>query len=247
MSALPGQQTLVACWRALTQVSPGARIGVADGLVTAVFPSWLPLNNAILTAPASREAADAAAADAARVFADAGVPTWALWLPSPIADLQSPGATSSVTGMVADTRTLVMTLALGGGWASHPGVSQTSIAAATLATDERVVDLPDVDGVAGLDAWVLVHEGAAVAGAWSYLHGTDIGVYTVGTVPQLRRRGLAGALMQHVLADAHRRGARTASLQSTPEGEPLYRSLGFTAVGRYEEWVPAAVGAAASG
>ncbi len=247
MSALPGEETLVATWRALTRVSPGARVRVDDDLVTAVFPSWLPLNNAILLAPPSPDATATAAAEVADVFADAGVPAWALWLPSPIADLQTPPVTADVTGMVADTRTLVMTLALGEGWASHGAVRKTSIAAATLATDEPVVDLPGIDGVAGLDAWVLVHEDAAVAGAWSYLHGTDLGLYTVGTVPGFRRRGLAGALVRHVLADAHRRGARTASLQSTPEGESLYRSLGFTAVGRYEEWVPVAVGAAASG
>jgi hypothetical protein len=40
-----------------------------------------------------------------------------------------------------------------------------------------------------------------------------------------------------VLADAWHKGARTASLQSTRMGQPLYESLGFTAVGRYEEWI----------
>jgi GNAT superfamily N-acetyltransferase len=119
-------------------------------------------------------------------------------------------------------------------------VVRTSIEVASLATDEPVLALEEPDGVPGLDGWVFVHEGAAVAGAWSYLHGTDCGLYAIGTVPRMRRRGLAAALIQHVLADAHRRGARTASLQSTPMGEPLYRSLGFAPVGRYEEWVPAA-------
>ena len=100
--------------------------------------------------------------------------------------------------------------------------------------------MPNSDGVPGLDGWVCLYDGAAVAGAWSYLHGTDCGLYAVGTVPHLRRRGLAAVLLEHVLADAYRRGARTASLQSTPMGVPLYRAFGFTAVGRYEEWVPVA-------
>src|SRR4051794_12389884 len=169
MSGLPGEQTLVASWRALTGVSPGAHIGVDDDLVTAVFPSWLPLNNAIILAPSSREAADTAVERVAGVFADAGVPKWALWLPSPIADLQSPGATAELTGMVADSRTLVMTRALGGGWRSDPAVRKTSIAAATLAPDEPVRDLPAVDGGAGLDAWGLGHEGAARAGGGGHL------------------------------------------------------------------------------
>jgi GNAT superfamily N-acetyltransferase len=78
----------------------------------------------------------------------------------------------------------------------------------------------------------------AVAGAWTYRHGRDVGVYAVGTVPGWRRRGLARRLMLHVLADADRRGARTASLQSTRMGEPLYSLLQFQPVGRYDEWVP---------
>ena len=60
--------------------------------------------------------------------------------------------------------------------------------------------------------------------------GTDCGLYAVGTVPGMRRRGLATALVEHVLADAYRRGARTASPQSTEMDEPLYRSMGFTPV-----------------
>jgi predicted acetyltransferase len=88
-----------------------------------------------------------------------------------------------------------------------------------------------------LQGWVIVRDGYAVAGAWSLIEGTDCGIYTVATIPQWRRRGLARALMRSVLGDAYRHGARTATLQSTPMGEPLYTSLGFEPVGRYEEWV----------
>ena len=56
-------------------------------------------------------------------------------------------------------------------------------------------------------------------------------------VAGLATQGVGRTLMEHVLADARRRGARTASLQSTRMGQPLYESLGFTPVGRYEEWV----------
>ncbi len=84
---------------------------------------------------------------------------------------------------------------------------------------------------------MLVHDGVAVAGAWSVIHEQDCGIYAVGTQPEWRRRGFARSLMEHVLADARARGARTATLQSTPLGEPLYASLGFRAAGRYEEWV----------
>jgi ribosomal protein S18 acetylase RimI-like enzyme len=49
---------------------------------------------------------------------------------------------------------------------------------------------------------------------------------------------LARTLIEHMLADAASRGARTATLQSTRTGQRLYESLGFAAVGRYEEWIP---------
>jgi len=56
-------------------------------------------------------------------------------------------------------------------------------------------------------------------------------------VPEKRRRGLARRLVEHVLADASRRGARTATLQSTRMAQNLYRSLGFEPARRYEEWL----------
>jgi GNAT superfamily N-acetyltransferase len=88
--------------------------------------------------------------------------------------------------------------------------------------------------------WAMVQDDLAVACAYSFLHEGDCGIYAVGTLRRWRRQGFARRLMEHVLADAQRRGARTASLQSTRMGEPLYASLRFDAVGRYEEWVPAA-------
>jgi ribosomal protein S18 acetylase RimI-like enzyme len=44
-------------------------------------------------------------------------------------------------------------------------------------------------------------------------------------------------LVEHALADARHRGARTGSPQSTWMGQKLYESLGFQTVGRYEEWI----------
>jgi ribosomal protein S18 acetylase RimI-like enzyme len=83
----------------------------------------------------------------------------------------------------------------------------------------------------------MVHDDVAVSCAWSFLHERDCGIYTVGALPAWRRRGLARSLVEHVLADAAHRGARTATLQSTRMGKPLYESLGFEPAGRYEEWI----------
>jgi GNAT superfamily N-acetyltransferase len=77
--------------------------------------------------------------------------------------------------------------------------------------------------------------GFALASAWTFRHRTDCGIYAVGTVTAWRRRGLATALLQHVLSVARAGGAKTATLQSTPNAQHLYESLGFVPAGRYEK------------
>jgi GNAT superfamily N-acetyltransferase len=235
---LTGEATLIASWGALARLSAGARLERRTATLAAVFPNWLPLNNAILLDPPGSAAA--AAADLRELFDDAGVDSWALWLPSSGTGFAAPDTVREVEGMQRDTTSLVMKLEIARWLPRDPRVVRTSVAAAAVASDEPVPsrELPGPSAEGDMDGWVLVQDNAAVAGAWSHLHGTDCGVYAVGTVPAWRRRGLARALMQHVLADAANRGARTATLQSTPMGERLYRRLGFAPVGRYEEWVP---------
>lgn len=240
----PGEATLVGSWHALAATSRDAVVRDLHGSAVAIFPAWMPLNNAILLDPPTARTAAAAAAALDCEYRAAGVAQWALWLPSARGSFQGTDVVSAITGMTRDTTTVVMTAAVESGLARSPAVLKTSIASATRASDEPtpVADLDEPEGVPGLDGWVLLDGDRAVAGAWSFLGGTDCGIYSVGTAPAWRRRGLARTLLQHILADAHRRGARTASLQSTVMGEPLYAGLGFNAVGRYEEWIVTADG-----
>jgi GNAT superfamily N-acetyltransferase len=238
-TSLPGQVTLVECWRALAELSPGARVVHAPGTVAAVFPSWAPLNNAIVLDEGER-AAHVAATEVASLYDGAGVADWALWVPSRVADLDGPDAVPAVGSLARDTTTLVMHTALSGTLRPHDDVVQTSIASLEKVSDDtplRARDLGTPDGQPGLSAWVMVQDGLAVTTTWSFIRGTDCGIYAVETLSRWRRRGLARALVQHVLHDAREQGARTASLQSTAMGQPLYEVLGFEASGRYEEWV----------
>jgi hypothetical protein len=41
-AVLPGPDTIVECWRALTRLSAGARVHGDSATVAAVFPSWTP-------------------------------------------------------------------------------------------------------------------------------------------------------------------------------------------------------------
>lgn len=237
MTVLPGQETLLASWAALAQQSSGARLVDTPAATAAVFPAWQPLNNAILLAPVNRDHAAAAAVDLVEIYRDAGVATWALWLPSGSTRFDGPDV-AAVPGLVRCATTLVMTGLLRDDLQMHPAVRQTTAEAAARAGDAPIplTSLPEPDRAQGVDGWVLVEDEHAVAGAWSHVHGTDVGIFAVGVVPERRRRGLGRALTQHVLGAARASGVRTASLQSTPEGEALYAGLGFTAVGRYEEW-----------
>jgi hypothetical protein len=78
---LPGQETLIASWRALALLSPAARLIRSTTAVAAVFPSWAPLNNVILlTAPDGGPAA--AAEQSTILYAQVDVDAWAFWVPS---------------------------------------------------------------------------------------------------------------------------------------------------------------------
>jgi GNAT superfamily N-acetyltransferase len=236
-TVLPGQRTLLACWEALTWLSPGARIVETPGALAAVFPSWEPLNNAILR-PGHDEQSETA--DLRALYEEVSVPVWALWRTSDTRDLDTPDASGPLGELKRDTTTLVMHTTLAPGLRKHASVVPASIDTVARFDDDvtmTAADLGEPEGVPGLAGWALLHDGLIVAMAWTYLHDGDCGVYGVSTLPQWRRRGFAKVLMEHMLADAQAQGATTASLQSTRMGQPLYESLGFTAAGRYEEWI----------
>jgi ribosomal protein S18 acetylase RimI-like enzyme len=237
--SLPGQQTLIASWTALAGISPGARLSHSAAATAALFPSWAPLNNAILKLTVNDRHAMTAVSELKSTYAGAGVGGWALWVPSTKIDLDAPDDVYRLAGFRRDTTTLVMQADLRAGLQRHDGVVSTSIPVATRAGDESVpvADLGEPETEPGLSGWVLVHGDVAVAGAWSFLREEDCGIYAVGTAPGWRRRGVARNLVEHVLADAHCGGARTATLQSTRMAQHLYRSLGFEPAGRYEEWL----------
>lgn len=232
---LPGQDTLLACWQALARISPGRLVSV-PGAIAAVFPESAYLNNAILDG----DDADAIVARLAALYTDAGVTSWAAWVPSPAAQFGGTEERAQIARLTRDITTLVMHTDLPHRLPRHPDVIRASIADVEHVDDDASIPVDQLgapDPVPGLDAWVLVQDGIAVTGAYTYRHGGDCGVYAVGTRPEWRRRGLARALVHHALAAARDHGAYTASLQSTPAGQPLYESLGFRAAGRYEEWV----------
>lgn len=238
MSTFPGEETLVGSWHALAHVFPGASVRQRRWSVTALFPSRPTLNNAILQGPATAVAAAEAAADLTRVYEGAAVEGWALWLRSSMVTLAPSGPRHSLRGMVRRGNVAVMTRTLTPGVASHPALVSTSVPAAMSPGGCLPNVLPGPDGVPGLDGWVLLQRDVPVVAGWTFLHGTECGLYGVSTLPRRERRGVTTQFVRHVLARMQRRGARTASLQSTPAQAAFYGSLGFRARARYEQWTP---------
>src|SRR4051812_21965822 len=93
---LRGEETLFGAWHELAARSCGAHLVHTRNTVAAVFPSWTPLNNAILLDAPTMESASAAAADLAHVYAGVGVNSWAMWVPSPMLDLHGVDALARV-------------------------------------------------------------------------------------------------------------------------------------------------------
>jgi ribosomal protein S18 acetylase RimI-like enzyme len=117
----------------------------------------------------------------------------------------------------------------------------TGVEAPSLAVlgeiNERAYDEPAVFGslVRKLrDDRVRTHglreDGAFVCVALTLMLGDDLAIHYVATEAAYRRRGMASRLLRAVVADARREGLRTATLQASPDGLPVYRRLGFRRV-----------------
>jgi GNAT superfamily N-acetyltransferase len=62
------------------------------------------------------------------------------------------------------------------------------------------------------------------------------GIYDMGVAEHERRRGIGGALTAAALDLGREAGCSIATLNATPEGELLYRRLGFRSVGLAQTW-----------
>jgi ribosomal protein S18 acetylase RimI-like enzyme len=82
-----------------------------------------------------------------------------------------------------------------------------------------------------------------VASASSFFGTGEAGIYLVGTLPEARRRGFARELTREAIRDAVARGYDLIVLQSTPEGYPLYKRMGFIASHTIDvlRWEPSAL------
>lgn len=92
-----------------------------------------------------------------------------------------------------------------------------------------------IDGITGFLGSI---DGEPVSTSAAYLAHGLVGVYNVATVPSHRGKGAAVALTWAAAAAGLDSGLRTAILQASGDGEPVYQRMGFATPARYRQFVP---------
>lgn len=89
--------------------------------------------------------------------------------------------------------------------------------------------------LAGTTTWI-AHDDVDVSTALATVHGDMCGIFNVATPEQHRGRGYGRAATAQAIAMS---GARSAYLQSSPMGFPVYEAMGFQTAERWRQWMPA--------
>jgi ribosomal protein S18 acetylase RimI-like enzyme len=92
---------------------------------------------------------------------------------------------------------------------------------------------PPARSVPGIRTYLVRADGQVASTALGFVHEGTVGIFNVATPPQFRRRGYGGAVTAAAVRDGLAAGAEFAWLQSSDEGEPVYRRLGFREVVAY--------------
>lgn len=241
-------ETMRAFYLMEARTSSGARVLEQDG-VTAVLTPSAPtqsiLNCVLWDRLGALEAALEPLADA---YAEAGISHWMVWT--------TPGDDAAVrllraAGHVLEYEPLALHVDLTEGLRA-PAPDGPDF---ELDRDPDPREITELNEVANGEApgtfgsafgglrdpafrrWVARLDGRAAACLVTFDDGDNTMVQWVATDPLQQRRRLAGRLLHVALADARERGMRSATLESSSEGERLYAGLGFESLGRLGMWL----------
>lgn len=237
-----GAATLLAAWREDARGSAEAELIVSDDFAAAVFPTEPErsfFNNVLLRRGLDGTQRSRAIDEIETAYSNAGVERYAAWAHESDHPLRA-ALSGSGYRLSETTRAMAMSL---------EGVEPRPVEADVERFDwPRYLSYLSSEGMpdellAGVDPHAFRVLGVRiedqdVTTGLALDHEGDCGVYNMGTLEPFRRRGLATALLTRHLLDAADRGCSTASLQSSPIAEGVYRSVGFRDLGRFFEYVP---------
>jgi ribosomal protein S18 acetylase RimI-like enzyme len=221
----------------------GGRSVTLDGVVAGVTPAVpersLP-NSVVYT---SEEALGGALDELARIYEEAGVHAWTVWVPEYHTGarelLREAGHVldAAPTAMIAPLDEVEPPRADDPEPLPEPSLEQlgaiNDLAYGTGDSFARVVGRGSADP--GF-TYIGAADGEPAASVVSQDHAGDCSIWWVATTPAARGRGLAGGLMRRALADGRARGCDVSTLQATKLGRPVYERLGYRSLGAIEMW-----------
>jgi GNAT superfamily N-acetyltransferase len=222
---------------------PDSRLIRRDGLLASLTPA-APQRSLFNSVFYDDPAALAAEVDSLGELYDAhGIAAWTVWVPD---EDCGTAALLADRGHALDAAPRAMAMELSKPIAVpaapagvEPGPCEPAVAAAL---NDRAYGY-GVDGFRAAIAgetpirWHGAYEDAEPVGCIGTIEvGDDCCVTGVATPPERQGRGIAGWLLRRALAEARETGMRTASLQATKAGTPLYERLGFADFGFVEMW-----------
>jgi hypothetical protein len=234
-----GTQTLLAVWEENARGAIGASVHRFPGVSVAVFPHGPErafYNNALLDRDLEAAGRAEAVVALAEAYRAAGVTHFAAWVHETDRamrrDLERHGYT-----LQESTRAMGMPLE-----DIRMPRPRMDLAPPDWGEYLRIIGVPPNflarADPAAYHIMIARMNGENVATAMAVDHNGDRGIYNVGTLEHVRRRGLGTALTALLVHDALGCGCRTASLQSTPMAESIYASVGFRDLGRILEYGP---------
>jgi GNAT superfamily N-acetyltransferase len=214
-----------------------------DGVLASVTPAvpHRSLPNSVIY---EREDALAGVLDElARVYDEAGVRAWTVWVPE---HHERARELLAGAGHVLDARPAAMVADLGDIEPPRPGDLEPE-------PDPQAADLGRINdeaygisdgfsvlaGTGPLDPrhyYVARLDGEAVACVSTRDLDGDCSLWEVAAVPAARGRGLVSGLIRRAMADGRERGCEISTLQGTALGAPIYERLGYRRFGTIEMW-----------
>jgi ribosomal protein S18 acetylase RimI-like enzyme len=234
----------VRTWGLFARNSANGRAIERDGVFAAVVPATPKRSVANSVLYSDTAALEAALGDLAAAYDEAGVEAWTVWVPE---GDEAAAAVLAEAGHVLDGVPRAMGAELHS--VERPSDHGADLSAGCdLAAVGRVNDAAYGFGADGVGPVIStlppdqVHaygaraDGDTVAVMIAVDSAENTEIAWVATLPEARGRGLATALMRRALWDSRERGNRTATLQATKLGAPVYERVGFRDVGELQMW-----------